>query len=150
MADKLAAESREQMTEPRLTEEQYKVAYEAWMNVRTRIDDSSRAVIEAIAEHVQYAQEQVLGVCGKPHGSTPHIQSRHCTNWRPVPAAPSASPEHEPRFTMGQIEEVLLNIWHDYCGNFSSFPHDRAWIDEIRTNLVAQPVRDAERAGDEG
>jgi hypothetical protein len=57
MADKSAAESREQMTEPRLTEAQYKAAYKAWMDVRTRIDDSSRAVIAAIAEHVQYPSE---------------------------------------------------------------------------------------------
>jgi hypothetical protein len=57
--------------------------------------------------------------------------------------ASQEQPAHEPRYSIEQIEEVLLNIWHDYCGNFSSFPHDRAWIDEIRTNLVAQPVRDA-------
>jgi len=41
------------MTEPRLTKAQYMAAYKAWMDVRTRIDDSSRAVIAAIAEHVQ-------------------------------------------------------------------------------------------------
>ena len=45
------------MTEPRLTKAQYMAAYKAWMDVRTRIDDSSRAVIAAIAEHVQYSSE---------------------------------------------------------------------------------------------
>jgi transcriptional regulator with XRE-family HTH domain len=46
------------MTEPRLTEAQYQAAIEAYKKVsRTRIDDSSRAVIAAIAEHVQYSSE---------------------------------------------------------------------------------------------
>ncbi len=39
----------------KLTQEQIRDAYGAWMDVRNRLDDSSRAVIEAIAAHVQYA-----------------------------------------------------------------------------------------------
>ena len=42
------------MTERKLMEAQYQAAIEAYKKVsRTRIDDSSRAVIAAIAEHVQ-------------------------------------------------------------------------------------------------
>jgi hypothetical protein len=56
-----AAESREQMTERKLMEAQYQAAIEAYKKVsRTRIDDSSRAMIAAIAEHVQYSSEAVL------------------------------------------------------------------------------------------
>ena len=57
MADKLAAESEEQMTEPRLTEAQIDAAYKAWTGVALSRDYSHRAVIAAIAEHVQYSSE---------------------------------------------------------------------------------------------
>ena len=126
MADKLAAESREEMTERKLTEAQYQAAYKAWMDVRTRIDDSSRAVIAAIAEHVQYPSEAApIGLESDTH----QFQNFHrslcerfeywhdAVDWRRdlasleehiaslIPAAPQ--PAQEPRYTLDEIAAAI-------------------------------------------
>jgi len=143
------------MTEPRLTKAQYMAAYKAWMDVRTRIDDSSRAVIAAIAEHVQYPSEAAPIVL---ESDTHQFQNFHrslcerfeywhdAVDWRRdlasleehiaslIPAAPQ--PAQEPRYTLKEIEAAILaqgntdGGWPEFAraihARLSPAPPDRA------------------------
>ena len=126
MADKLAAESEEQMTEPRLTEAQIDAAYKAWTGVALSRDYSHRAVIEAITEHVQYPSEAApIGLESDTH----QFQNFHrslcerfeywhdAVDWRRdlasleehiaslIPSAPQ--PAQEPRYTLDEIAAAI-------------------------------------------
>ena len=152
MADKLAAESEEQMTEPRLTEAQYQAAIEAYKKVsRTRIDDSRRAVIAAIAEHVQYSSEAAqeprftlaeieaaILAQGMTHGG--RLEFARAIRARLSPAPPDRAPEE--RVTVRRVAGSGVGV---FDGDKQQGPcfltHEDA--QRHRTGLIAELQADA-------